>query len=215
MNSHERLKQVTAAFQAIIQEFNLHPTRLDIEFTMAETVHVYMTAPEFSGKTSTERDLMIWRTLEKNLPNLTLSNISVCVLLAPEEEAEKLPAIKRQNSFTLDELSNMGMNLSANVADPEPQEVLQQITAAIHTIIKTRHLHPTRLEIELSEYDTVQIYMTAPEFSGKTYTEREMMIQPALEKVLPLNVIMNLSLLLLFAPEDEVEETQEERLLVA
>jgi stress-induced morphogen len=109
----------------------------------------------------------------------------------------------------------MGMNLSANVADPEPQEVLQQITAAIHTIIKTRHLHPTRLEIELSEYDTVQIYMTAPEFSGKTYTEREMMIQPALEKVLPLNVIMNLSLLLLFAPEDEVEETQEERLLVA
>jgi len=88
MNSQEILKQIAAAFQAITQERNLHPTRLDIESTMSGTVHVYMTAPEFSGKDSTERDLMIWPALEKKLTNRVLFKISVCVLLAPEEEKE-------------------------------------------------------------------------------------------------------------------------------
>jgi hypothetical protein len=72
MEAQETLKRVTAALQEIIKEFNLHPTRLDIELTMAETVHVYLTAPEFSGKTITERDIMIWRALEKKLPSLVL-----------------------------------------------------------------------------------------------------------------------------------------------
>jgi stress-induced morphogen len=88
MDPQEILKQVTAAFHEIIQERNLHPTRLDIELTKSETVHVYLTAPEFSGKTSTERDLMIWPALEKKLSNLVLFSISVCVLMAPEEEME-------------------------------------------------------------------------------------------------------------------------------
>jgi len=88
MDSQEILKQITAAFQAIIQERKLHPTRLDIELTMSGTVHVYMTAPEFSGKTGTERDLMIWPALEKKLTNRVLFKISVCLLFAPEEEPE-------------------------------------------------------------------------------------------------------------------------------
>lgn len=88
MKPQDILNQIKAAFQAIIQEQNLHPTRLDIELTLSETVHIYMTAPEFSGKTDSERDLMIWPSLEKKLPRRALMEISVCVLLAPEEEAE-------------------------------------------------------------------------------------------------------------------------------
>ncbi len=90
MESQKVLDEVTAALQSIVQELNLHPTRLDIELTMAETVHVYMTAPEFSGKTKAERDLIIWRALRKKLPNRALMEISVCVLLAPEEEEAKM-----------------------------------------------------------------------------------------------------------------------------
>jgi len=88
MNSQEILKQITAAFQTIIKERNLHPTHLDIESTMSGTVHVYMTAPEFSGKDSAERDLMIWPALEKKLTNRVLFKISVCLLFAPEEDPE-------------------------------------------------------------------------------------------------------------------------------
>jgi len=88
MEPQKILEAVNAAFQAIIQERNFHPTRLDIELTLSETIHIYMTAPEFSGKTDTERDLLIWPALEKKLSNRVLMNISVCVLLAPEEEAE-------------------------------------------------------------------------------------------------------------------------------
>lgn len=91
MNSQEVLKQITAAFQAIINEFNLHPTRLDIESTISGTVHVYMTAPEFSGKTDTERELMIWPALEKKLTNRVLFKISVCLLFAPDED----PALEK------------------------------------------------------------------------------------------------------------------------
>jgi hypothetical protein len=89
MDPQEVLEQIKAAFQTISQEQSLHPTRLDMELTLAETVHIYMTAPEFSGKTDRERDLMIWPALEKKLPRRVLMNISVCVLLAPEEETEK------------------------------------------------------------------------------------------------------------------------------
>ncbi|MCI0694906.1 hypothetical protein L0337_23220 [candidate division KSB1 bacterium] len=89
MDPQEVLEKIKAAFQTIIQEQNLHPTRLDMELTLAETVHIYMTAPEFSGKTDRERDLMIWPALEKKLPRRALMEISVCVLLAPEEETEK------------------------------------------------------------------------------------------------------------------------------
>ena len=85
----------------------------------------------------------------------------------------------------------------------ELQEILEQIKAAFQTIIKERNLHPTRLEIELSEYGTVQIYMTAPEFSGKTGTERDMMIWPALEKKLVRKVIVHISACVLFAPEED------------
>jgi len=92
MEAQETLEKITAAFQEIIRELNLHPTRLDIELTMAETVHVYLTAPEFAGKTETERDLMIWRALKKKLPNLALFDITVCELLAPEEEAATKPS---------------------------------------------------------------------------------------------------------------------------
>ena len=89
MESQDILEKVTAAFQSIIQELNLNPTRLNIELTMAETIHIHMTAPEFSGKTGTERDLMIWSALEKKLEDEILMNISVCVLLAPEEKSEE------------------------------------------------------------------------------------------------------------------------------
>jgi len=88
MEPQKILEEVAAAFQGIVKELNLHPTRLDIELTMAETIHIYMTAPEFSGKTGTERDLMIWRPLEKRLSNDALIEISVCELLAPEEEVD-------------------------------------------------------------------------------------------------------------------------------
>lgn len=93
MQPQEALERIKAAFQNIIQEQNLHPTRFDMELTMAETVHIHITAPEFSGKTDTERDLMIWPALEKKLPRRIMMNISVCVLLAPEEEkdAEMMP----------------------------------------------------------------------------------------------------------------------------
>ncbi len=89
MESQKILKEVTAAFKKIVKELNLHPTRLDIELTAAETIHVYLTAPEFSGKNETERDLMVWRALKRKLSNRALIEISVCELLAPAEEAEE------------------------------------------------------------------------------------------------------------------------------
>jgi stress-induced morphogen len=88
MEQQEILEQIKAAFQSIIQEKNLHPTRVDIEWSPHETIHVYMTAPEFSGKTITERHRMIWLALEKKLVRKVLMHISVFVLLAPEEEKE-------------------------------------------------------------------------------------------------------------------------------
>ncbi|MGH7456411.1 MAG: hypothetical protein ACRENG_33990 [bacterium] len=98
MESQKILEEVTAAFKSLVQELNLHPTRLDIELTMAETIHVYMTAPEFSGKTNTERDLMIWPALGKKLSDDAIIEISVCVLLAPEEDvdAKKTPETEAQ-----------------------------------------------------------------------------------------------------------------------
>jgi len=75
-------------YKDIIQELDLHPTLFDIELTLAETLHVYLIAPEFSGKTDRERDLMIWPALDKKLPYGVLMDISVCMLLAPEEKAK-------------------------------------------------------------------------------------------------------------------------------
>ena len=89
MNSQKIYAEIVAAFQEIIKELNLHPTRLDIELTMAETVHAYLTALEFSGKTNIERDLMIWPALDRKLSNRALMNLSVCELLATEEDTKE------------------------------------------------------------------------------------------------------------------------------
>jgi len=85
----------------------------------------------------------------------------------------------------------------------ERQEILAQIIAALQTIIKERDLHPTRFEVELSPYGTVEVYLTAPEFSGKTDRQRELMILAALEKRLKREVIMHISVFQLFAPEED------------
>jgi len=87
----------------------------------------------------------------------------------------------------------------------ERQEILAQLTAALQTIIKERDLHPTRFEVELSPYGTVEVYMTAPEFSGKTDRQRELMILAPLEKRLKREVIMHISVFQLFAPEEDPE----------
>jgi hypothetical protein len=55
-----------------------------------------MEAPEFSGKTSEERDLMIWPALEKRLPEEVIMHIAACVLLAPEDEAAEIQEEKLQ-----------------------------------------------------------------------------------------------------------------------
>lgn len=88
MELREILEQIKAAFQSIIQEKSLHPTRLDIELSPYKTVHISMTAPEFSGKAATERHRMIWLALEKKLPRKVLMNIAVFLLFAPEEDPE-------------------------------------------------------------------------------------------------------------------------------
>jgi hypothetical protein len=87
----------------------------------------------------------------------------------------------------------------------ELQEALSQITAALQTIVKERNLHPIRFEVELSPYETIYVYITAPEFAGKTDRERDMMIWPALEKRLKREVIMHIAVCLLFAPEEDPE----------
>jgi len=87
----------------------------------------------------------------------------------------------------------------------ERQEIRTQIAAALQTIIKERNLHPTRFEVELSPYGTVEVYLTAPEFSGKTDRQRELMILAALEKRLKREVIMHISVFMLFAPEEDPE----------
>jgi stress-induced morphogen len=94
MKPREILAQITAAFQTIIKERNLHPIRFEIEPSTYESVDIYITAPEFSGKTITERKMMIWPALEKRYKREFLNKISLCLLLAPEEdpEFEKLPA---------------------------------------------------------------------------------------------------------------------------
>jgi len=88
MTPQEILAEATAVFKDIIQELNLHPTLFEIELTLAETLHVYLIAPEFSGKTERERDLMIWPILKNKLPNRVLMDISVCMLQAPEEKVK-------------------------------------------------------------------------------------------------------------------------------
>ena len=88
MEAKKIFEEITAAFQEIIKELDLHPTRLDIELTMAETVHVYLTATEFSGKSSTKRDLIIWPDLEKRFVREVIASISLWLLLAPEEDPD-------------------------------------------------------------------------------------------------------------------------------
>jgi hypothetical protein len=92
----------------------------------------------------------------------------------------------------------------------EPQEILEQITATFRTIIQQRHLHPTKLEIELNEYENVEIYMVAPEFSRITDTERHEMLWAPLEKRLPREVIMHITACVLLSPEEERGEFPEE-----
>jgi stress-induced morphogen len=212
MELQEMLKQITAAFQSIIQELNLRPTRLDIELTISGYVHVYMTAPEFSGKTSTERDLMIWPALEKKLPDLVLPNISVCILMAPEEEAETLSRLPEHPSNGDGKASTEDNRVDGKLT---PHAIFEKITTTFNKIIQGRNIHPTRLDFELTPYETVQIYMEAPEFSGKTSEERDLMIWPALEKRLPEEVIMHIAACVLLAPEDEAAEIQEEKLQAA
>jgi stress-induced morphogen len=94
MESQEILAQITAAFQTIIKERNLHPMRFEIEPSTYGSVEIYITAPEFSGKTIMERKMMIWPALEKRYKREFLNKIEICLLLAPEEdpEFEKLQA---------------------------------------------------------------------------------------------------------------------------
>ncbi len=209
MKPQEMLNQVNAAFQTVIEELNLHPTRLDIELTMAKTVHVYMTAPEFSGKTPNERDLMIWPALEKKLPDLVLSNISVGVLIAPEEEADTLRGLPEHPSHGNGKffVEDNGVNFTWT-----PQEIFEKIKMTFEQIIQERNIHPTRLEFELTPYETVQIYMEAPEFSGKTDAARDLMIWPALEKRLPEDVIVKITACVLLEPEEAETEKKEELL---
>jgi stress-induced morphogen len=87
----------------------------------------------------------------------------------------------------------------------ELQEIRTELTAALQKIIDERHLHPTRFEVELSPYGAVEIYMTAPEFSGKTDRQRELMIMAPLEKRLKREVIMHISVLMLWTPEEDPE----------
>jgi len=87
----------------------------------------------------------------------------------------------------------------------EPQEIRTELTAALQKIIDERNLHPTRFEVELSPYGTVEVYMTAPEFSGKTARQRELMILAPLEKRLKREVIMHIAAFLLWAPEEDPE----------
>jgi len=86
--------QITAALQTILKERNLHPMRFEVEPDLYGDLEIYITAPEFSGRTITERNMMIWPTLEKRYKREFLNKISLCMLLAPEEdpEFEKLQA---------------------------------------------------------------------------------------------------------------------------
>ncbi len=209
MESQKILAQITTAFKTIIQELDLHPTRLDIELTISGYVHVYMTAPEFSSKNEAERDLMIWRALETKLTNSALTSISVCILMAPEEETETL-------SRVLEYTSHGNEKALANDVDGKMTSIaiFDKITSTFNKIIQERHIHPTRLDFELTPYETVHIYMEAPEFSGKTDTERDLMIWPALEKKLPEDVIVKITACVLLEPEEETEK-REEKLLAA
>jgi stress-induced morphogen len=212
MESQEMLKQITAAFQNIVQELDLHPTRLDIELTISGYIHVYMTAPEFSGKTSAERDLMIWRALEAKLTDLALGSISVCILMAPEEETATLSRVLEYTSHGNDKAS-----ASDNAIDGKMTllAIFDKITSTFNKIIQERHIHSTRLDFELTPYETIQIYMEAPEFSGKSDTERDLMIRPALEKRLPEDVIVKITACVLLEPEEGAETVRKEELLAA
>jgi stress-induced morphogen len=212
VESQEMLAQITAAFQSIIQELDLHPTRLDIELTISGYVHVYMTAPEFSDKTEAERDLMIWRALETKLTNSALTSISVCILMAPEEETETLNRVLEYTNHDNDKASANDNDVDGKMT---PLAIFDKIISTFNKIIQERHIHPTRLDFELTPYETVHIYMEAPEFSGKTGTERDLMIWPALEKRLPEDVIVKISACVLLEPEDEPETLSKEELLAA
>jgi len=200
MESPEMVRQIISVFQDVIHELDLHPTRLDVELTTSGRVHVYLTAPEFSGKTDTERDLMIWPVLEKKLPGLDLLRLSVCMLMAPEEEAETLNKLLEYPNKNNGKASADNDNANGTTT---PYSIFEKITAVFNKIIQERNLHPTRLEFELTPYETVHIYVEAPEFSGKTSTERDLMIWPFLERCLPQNVIMHISACVLLEPEEE------------
>jgi stress-induced morphogen len=194
MEPQEIFAQITATFKTIIQKRNLHPTQLAIELNEYDNVEIYMVAPEFSRMTDTERHTMLWSALEKRLPQEVLMHIGACVLLSPEEERGEFP----------EEESTQQAKLSM-WRDMTPQEILAKATAVFKEIIRELNLHPTLFEIELTIAETLHVYLIAPEFSGKTERERDLMIWPVLENKLPGRVLMDISVCMLLAPEEKVK----------
>jgi len=194
MNPQEILAQITAAFKTIIQQRNLHPTQLEIELNEYDNVEIYMVAPEFSRITATERHELLWSALEKRLPREVIMHIGACVLLSPEEERGEFP-----------EEESTQQSKPQMECDMTPEEVLAEATAVFQDIIQELNLHPTLFDIELTMAETLHVYLIAPEFSGKTDRERDLMIWPALENKLPRRVMMDISVCMLLAPEEKAK----------
>ena len=79
--------QIEAALQVVVAELHLSQARTHVEMNR-RWIHVLVTTPSFAGKTSSERDNLIWREFEKRLDDETILAITQCYLLTPEEEAE-------------------------------------------------------------------------------------------------------------------------------
>ena len=81
------LKQIEDTLKSIVSDLGLRDPKVQAEKS-GRWIHVLISSEDFSGKSPGERDNLIWRELEKRFDDETISSITQCYLLTPNESQE-------------------------------------------------------------------------------------------------------------------------------
>ncbi|GEM_PF-2451368 len=81
------LEQVDQELNQIAKDLNLPEAEVHAEQS-GNWYHVLISSPFFEGKSSTDRNNLIWREFERRFDDDTILSITQCYLLTPEEKEE-------------------------------------------------------------------------------------------------------------------------------
>ncbi len=84
--------QIRNSLEKIVSDLGLKDPKIQAEQS-GNWVHVLISSQDFSGKSSGDRDNMIWRELEKRFDDETILSITQCYLLTPKEYRESAMAV--------------------------------------------------------------------------------------------------------------------------